>query len=91
MTSARATATRCCSPADQLVGPVVLLAGEIDEGDDVADPLCKLALAGVLAGDRERQGDVLGDVEERDQVERLEDEAGPVAPERGRRRRPTAG
>ena len=44
--------------------------------------LGQLALGRVLAGDRERQGDVLGDVEQRDQVERLEDEAGPVAARR---------
>ena len=34
---------------------------------------------GVLPGDRERQRDVLAHVEERDQVEGLEDEPGPVA------------
>jgi hypothetical protein len=37
---------------------VVLLPGEVDEGDDVADPVGELA-PGVLAGDRERQRDVL--------------------------------
>ena len=63
----------------QLVGLVVLLAGQVDELDDVADPVGELAAAGVLAGDRERQRDVLADVEQRDQVERLEDEAGPLA------------
>ena len=44
----------------------------------------ELALGRVLAGDRERQGDVLDDVQQRDQVERLEDEAGPLAAEPGR-------
>ena len=34
---------------------------------------------GIEPGDRERQADVLADVQERDEVERLEDEAGPVA------------
>ena len=63
----------------QLVGLVVLLAGQVDELDHVADALGDLAARRVLAGDRERQGDVLGHVEERDEVERLEDEPGPVA------------
>ncbi len=63
----------------QLVRLVVLLAGEVDQGDDVADPLDELAATRVVPGDRERQRDVLPDVEERDQVERLEDEAGPIA------------
>ena len=59
-------------------------AGQVDEADDVRDPIADLARGRVLAGDRERQRDVLGDVEQRDQVERLEDEAGPVAPQPGR-------
>jgi hypothetical protein len=58
---------------------VVLLAGQVDELDDVADAIRQLAARRVLPSDRERQGDVLGDVEEGDQVERLEDEPGPVA------------
>src|SRR5439155_15838221 len=37
------------------------------------------------AGDRERQADILGDVQERDKVKELEDEPGAVAPEPGRR------
>ena len=39
----------------ELVGLVVLLAGQVDERDDVADPLRQLAACRVLAGDRERQ------------------------------------
>ena len=68
----------------ELVGLVALLAGQVDERDDVADPLGQLAPGRVVAGDRERQRDVLGDVEQRDEVERLEDEAGPVAAQPGR-------
>ena len=68
----------------QLVRLVALLAGQLDEVDDLADALGQLAARRVLAGDRERQRDVLGDVEERDQVERLEDVAGPLAAEPGR-------
>ena len=41
-------------------------------------------LPGSGAGDRERQRHVLGHVQQWDQVERLEDEAGPVAAELGR-------
>ena len=62
----------------QLVGLVMLLAGQVDQLDDIADPFGQLAPCRVAAGDRERQRDVLDDVEQRDQVERLEDEPGPV-------------
>src|SRR3954452_21036441 len=63
-------------PRRQLVRAVTLLTDEVDESDRVADAFGGLTRAGVAAGDRERNPDVLGDFEERDQVERLEDEAG---------------
>ena len=46
----------------QLVGLVVLLAGQVDQLDDVADPVAELAAGRVPAGDGERQRDVLGRV-----------------------------
>ena len=84
MTSARATATRCCSPADSWSGlwcslPVRSTSAMTSRMRSASSPFGR-----VLAGDRERQRDVLGDVEQRDQVERLEDEAGPVAAQAGR-------
>ena len=78
-------ATRCCSPADSWSGRWRSLPVRSTSSIDVADPLGSSPLRGSLAGDRERQADVLGDVEERDQVEELEDEAGPVAAQPGRR------
>src|SRR3954447_5800415 len=70
-------------PRRQLVRPVTLLAGEVDESDGVTDPFRGLTGARVAARDRERKPDVLGHVEQRDQVERLEDEAGPLGGQRG--------
>ena len=67
----------------QLVGLVASLGGQVDEGDDVVDALAQLAAGRVAAGDGEGQRHVLGDVEERDEVEGLEDEPGPLAPEAG--------
>src|SRR5439155_21842281 len=46
----------------QLIGLVVLLAAQVDELDDVADPRRNVRRARVEAGDRERQADILGDV-----------------------------
>src|SRR5262245_50085016 len=65
----------------QLVGPMALLVGQLDELHRLTDALLELALVRVLAGDRERQADVLADVQERDEVERLEHEAGLVSPD----------
>ena len=79
MTSARATATRCCSPAESWSGlwcslPVRSTSSMTSRTRSGSSPRRR-----VLAGDREGQPDVLGHVEQRDQVERLEDEARPVA------------
>jgi hypothetical protein len=41
----------------------------------------RVAVSRIDAGDREGQGHVLIDVQERDQVEELEDEAGLLAPQ----------
>src|SRR5438128_6311870 len=67
----------------ELIGLVVGLAGEVDQGDDLGDSPRQLALARIEAGDRERERDVLGDVEQRDEVEELEDKAGLLAPQPG--------
>ena len=50
----------------QLIGPVTLLAAQVDERDDVADPRRDIAAAGIDAGDRERQADVFLDGQQRD-------------------------
>ena len=60
---------------------MALLAGQVDELDHLGDPLLELALVRVATGDRERQGHVFDDVQQRDEVERLEDEPRPVAPQ----------
>src|SRR4029078_4758365 len=59
-----------------MCAPWALLDAELHELDDLPD-----AVPGVLraAGDGERQLDVLADAEQRDQVERLEHDAGPLA------------
>ena len=62
----------------ELVGPVVGLVAEPDHRQQLADPLpvaCRR-----VAGDEERQRHVLGDAQQRDEVEELEDESGLVAP-----------
>ena len=84
MTSARAMATRCCSPADSWSGLWCSLPVRSTSAMTSRTRSAQLAAGRVLAGDRERQRDVLGGVEQRDEVERLEDEAGPVAPKPGR-------
>src|SRR5450432_1535999 len=63
---------------------MVLLAAEVDELEDVTDPIGGLAMARILAGDREGQADILGRVEERNEVEELEDEARLIAAQTGR-------
>ena len=72
---ARATATRCCWPPDSSLGRWSSRSAEAGGLDDAVEP----ALVGLAAGQRHRQGDVLDGVERRHQVERLEDEADPVA------------
>jgi hypothetical protein len=58
----------------QLIGLDVRLGRQVDEPDDVGDPAGQLTFARIEAGDRERQGNVLGHVEQRDEVEELKDE-----------------
>src|SRR5438445_546772 len=81
----RAARLRRASEISPPIGSEAALGPAADEREDVPDPCRGLALVGVDPRDRERQGDVLGDVEQRDEVERLEDEPGPIAAElRGR-------
>ena len=84
MTMARATATRCCSPAESWSGRCRSLPVSSTSGDRVADAGRELAGARVLPRDREREADVLHDVEQRHEVERLEHEPGALAPQAGR-------
>ncbi|MNZ94428.1 hypothetical protein D3C78_1135340 [compost metagenome] len=64
-------------PAGQLRRIDITLVAEADQLQQLADPL--LDLEGPLAGDLERQGDVLPDGLRRQQVEVLEDHADPPA------------
>ena len=80
-TSARATATRCCWPPESSDGRCVEPVAQPDGVDQLVDPL----LVGLAAGDRQRQQDVLLRGEDRQQVERLEDEADLVAAQLGQR------
>ena len=57
--------------AGQLGRPVLEAVAEADGVDDAVEP----RLVGLAAGERQRQRDVLGGGQRRDQVERLEDEA----------------
>ena len=68
---ARAIATRCCWPPDSCGGPVAAALGEADAGDQRVDLVGRRP----LAGDREREQDVLLRRQRREQVERLEHEA----------------
>ena len=72
---ARATATRCCWPPDSSAGRCVQPVAQAHGLDDRVDPL----RVGLAAGQVHRQRDVLGCRQGRQQVERLEDEADPVA------------
>ena len=60
---------------------MALLAGEVHQRRSHRGRALRGRRSGVLAGDGERQADVLDDVEQRDQVERLEDEPGALAAE----------
>ena len=66
-------------PARQLGRSVVEPLAQVDGADHVVEP----APLGVAAGEGQRQRDVLEGGERRDEVERLEHEADPVAPEAG--------
>ena len=76
-TSARAIATRCCCPPESSDGPVRQPVGE----PDVADQLVEPAVLRLLAGDGEREEDVLLRVQHRQEVEELEHEADVLAPQ----------
>ena len=77
-TSARATATRCCWPPDSSDGRCAEAVGQADLVDELLEP----RRVGLAAGELERQRDVLGRGEHRQQVEELEDEADVVAAQR---------
>ena len=81
-TSARATATRCCWPPESSDGRCVRRSLRPTVLDQLVQP-CRVGLA---AGELERQRDVLGRREHREQVEELEDEADVVAPQPRERR-----
>ena len=82
LTRARAQATRCCWPPDSWLGRWDKPVAQADGVDHGVEPL----LVDLAPGDVERQGDVLPGGERRHEVERLEDEAEPVAPQPGQRR-----
>ena len=71
-TSARAIATRCCWPPESSDGRCVQPVGEADRRRAARRSHARVRL---LAGDRERQHDVLLGRQHRQQVEELEDEA----------------
>ena len=72
----------------ELSGPVVCPVGEADAGEHLPRPLA--GGLGRHAGDQQRQLDVLRGRQDRDQVERLEDEAHALRAVAGRVRRPTS-
>ena len=76
---ARATATRCCCPPESSDGRCLRRFVETDGLDDVVEP----RRVGRAAGESGREGDVLGRRERRHEVERLEDEADPIAAQLG--------
>ncbi len=65
----------------ELVGPVALPAGQVDERDGVADPPLDVSTARVHPSDGEREGDVLLDGQEGYEVEGLEDETRLLTPQ----------
>ena len=71
VSSARATATRCCWPPESSDGPVVQAVAEPDGVDQLLPP----RLVDGAAGEAQRQLHVLLGREHRQQVEELEDEA----------------
>ena len=81
LTSARATATRCCWPPESSLGLWSSRSARLDRVDDAAVPLG----VGLAAGDRQRQQDVLLRGQRRHQVVGLEDEADLVAAQLGER------
>ena len=77
VTSARAIATRCCWPPESSDGRCVRRSARPGLLEQLLEP----APVGLLAGDRERQDDVLLGRQHRQQVEELEDEADVLAAE----------
>ena len=75
--SARAIATRCCWPPDSSSGRCRACAGEPDQVEQQLHPA--LALGDGRLAQAQRQADVLGSRQHRDQAERLEDERHLVA------------
>ena len=74
--SARAAATRCCWPPESSRRPVRRAGRSSPTVSTIEATQCGVRLA---PGDPHRQHDVLGRGHRREQVERLEDEADPVA------------
>ena len=81
-TSARATATRCCWPPESSDGRCVSRSASPTVSISSASH-CRVGLA---AGELERQRDVLGRRQHREQVEELEDEPDVVAAQLRQRR-----
>ena len=81
VTSARATATRCCWPPDISDGRCVQPVTQADGVDQRVEPFA----VRLAAADAQRQHDVLLGVEDRQQVVALEDEAD-AAPAQQRQR-----
>ncbi len=73
LTSARAIATRCCSPPESSSGKILGARFETDELEHLAHPHAPLRSRNALV--MQRQLDVLVHVEIRDQMEALKDEA----------------
>jgi ribulose-bisphosphate carboxylase large chain len=78
LTSARAMDTRCCSPPESCDG---MARARCPRRAPPAGPGPLPRLGVGLAGQHRQQRDVVGHVEKRDQVRRLEDEADLVAPQ----------
>ncbi len=79
-TTARAMATRCCSPPESSAGRAVELAGQADPAEQLDDVDADLAFG--AAGEAEREGDVVVGGEVRQEAEVLEHHADAAA-ERG--------
>ena len=75
LTSARATATRCCWPPDISFGRWLTRSARSTVSITCREPLG----IRLLAGERERKGDVLEPGERRNEVVRLEHEADAIA------------
>ncbi len=83
MTSARATATRCCSPPDSMPGPVRQPLAQADPPQQLLGPRARLGRR--QPGDPHRHLGVLERAELGQQVVELEHEADVPVPERHQR------